>query len=120
MWSILQALEERTEYEQLGPTRWRATYRGFVITSSEGRDPREAQRRMSDMIEVLLAALVRNSHPLPKVDPDAAARASEALMAEVVPARQEGPRPEGPEGAKQTGEGRRHPRRLTGGSGRRQ
>ena len=57
------ALDERTEFVQLGQDRWRATYRGFVTVSSEGRSPRDSQYNLGEAFDVLLASLIRASRP---------------------------------------------------------
>jgi hypothetical protein len=70
MYKAERALDERTEYSQLGPNRWRATYRGFVTLSSEGRDPKNAQFNLDEAFDLLLANLIRTSHRPLQTEPD--------------------------------------------------
>ena len=62
MWTARRALDERTEYCQLGAHRWRAAYRGFVSLAAERQDPRDAQSNLGEAFGVLLANLIRTSH----------------------------------------------------------
>jgi predicted RNase H-like HicB family nuclease len=76
MWTAERALNERTEYSQLGANRWRATYRGFVSLTVEGNDPRNAQRNLEEAFDLLLANLIRSSHRPLTAEPDAVNQAS--------------------------------------------
>jgi hypothetical protein len=75
LWLTNQALDQRTEYVQLGPDRWRATYRGFVTVSSEGGTPRDSQMHLAEAFDALLASLVRSSRPPARPAPPAAEEA---------------------------------------------
>jgi predicted RNase H-like HicB family nuclease len=70
MYKAERALDERMEYSQLAPNRWRATYRGFVTLSSEGRDPKDAQSNLDEAFDLLLAHLIRTSHRPLKAEPE--------------------------------------------------
>ena len=62
MYKAEHALDELMEYSQLAPNRWRATYRGFVTLSCEGRDPKNAQFNLDEAFDLFLANLIRSSH----------------------------------------------------------
>lgn len=70
MYKAEHALDELMEYSQLGPNRWRATYRGFVTLSAEGLDPKKAQYNLDEAFDVLMANLIRTSHRPLKTEPD--------------------------------------------------
>ena len=70
MYKAEHALDELMEYSQLGPNRWKATYRGFVTLSAEGLDPKKAQSNLDEAFDVLMANLIRNSHRPLKTEPD--------------------------------------------------
>jgi hypothetical protein len=72
MYKAERALDERMEYSQLGPNRWGATYRGFVMLSSEERDPKDAQFNLDEAFDLLTANLIRTSHRPLKSGPDVA------------------------------------------------
>jgi hypothetical protein len=70
MYKAEHALDELMEYSQLGPNRWKATYRGFDTLSAEGLDPKKAQFNLDEAFDVLMANLIRNSHRPLKTEPD--------------------------------------------------
>ena len=74
MWKVINALEERAEYSQLGHNHWRATYRGFVTLSAEGTDPRDAQNNLADAFDALLAGFIRTAHSRLETEPDVVVR----------------------------------------------
>jgi len=70
MYKAEHALDELMEYSQLGPNRWKATYRGFVTLSAEGPDPKRAQYNLDEAFDLLLANLIRTSHRPLTTGPD--------------------------------------------------
>ena len=90
MWKTTQALQQRIEYTQLNDHRWRATFRGFVTISSEGANPRDCENNLSEMIDLLLANLVRSTRP-EKVVHDEASGHHVSVSEEVRPEAQEPP-----------------------------
>ena len=70
LWKVIQALEERAEYSQLGRNHWKATYRGFVTLSAEGTDPRDAQDNLAEAFDVHLANFIRATYRRVAMDPD--------------------------------------------------
>ena len=59
LWTVIQALEERADYSQLGRNHCKATYRGFVTLSAEGTDPRDARSNLAEASDVHLANFIR-------------------------------------------------------------
>jgi hypothetical protein len=80
MYKAEHALDELMEYSQLGPNRWRATYRGFVTLSAEGLDPKKAQYNLDEAFDVLLANLIRTSHRPLKTEPDVVVQEEKPLI----------------------------------------
>jgi len=76
MYQVDRALDECTEYSQSGPNGWRATYRGFVTLSAEGRNPKDAQFNLGEAFDLLLANLIRSSHRPLTADPDSVVQES--------------------------------------------
>lgn len=70
MYKAEPALDELMDYSQLGPSRWKATYRGFVTLSAEGLSPKKAQFNREAAFDVLMANLIRTSHRPLKSGPD--------------------------------------------------
>jgi hypothetical protein len=70
LWKVIEALEERAEYSQLGRNRWRATYCGFVTLSAEGTDPRDAQYNLAEAFDALLAGFIRAANRRMETEPN--------------------------------------------------
>ena len=70
LWEVIDALEERAEYSQLGRNRWKASYCGFVTLSAEGTDPRDAQHNLAVAFDALLAGFIRAANRRMETEPD--------------------------------------------------
>lgn len=96
LWQAFHALEERAEYTQLGHNRWRATYRGFMTLSAEGTNPRDAQRRLADSFDELLARAIHAAHEGVEANPDVSVheetRTATAALAGLLPPKAAGRR----------------------------
>jgi hypothetical protein len=80
MYKADHALGELMEYSQLGPSRWKATYRGFVTLSAEGPDPKRAQYNLDEVFDVFMANLLRSSHRPLKTEPDVVVQEDKPLI----------------------------------------
>jgi hypothetical protein len=70
MFEAEHALGEHLEYCQIGPNHWKATYRGFITLSAEGKDPRNTQHNLYKAFDLFLANLIRTSHDAERARPD--------------------------------------------------
>jgi hypothetical protein len=92
MYKAEHALDELMEYSQLGPGRWKATYRGFVTLSAQGRDPKNAQFNLDETFDLFLANLIRTSHRSQKAESDVFVHETEAAPIRHAPKRLKQPR----------------------------
>jgi len=96
LWRVIRALEERAEYTELGRNRWRATCRGFMTLSAEGTNPRDAQFRLAESFDELLARAIRAAHERAEADPDVSVheetRTASAALAGLLPLKAAGGR----------------------------